>query len=50
MKTTLQAAVLAVVGMALAGPVGGAGFVRFNVDPNDPLRCEVWTYPVFVDS
>ena len=41
MKTTMQAVAVAVLGMALAAPVWGAGLVRFNVDPNDPLRCEV---------
>ena len=41
MKTTMQAALLAVVGMALAAPAWGQASVRFVVDPDDPLRCEV---------
>lgn len=28
-------------GLVLAMPAWGQGYVRFNVDPNDPLRCEV---------
>ena len=38
----------AVLGLVLAGPVWGAS-IRFNVDPNDPLRCEV-TYNVTADT
>ena len=40
---TLKAMAVAVLGMALAGEAWGSlwGFIRFNVDPSDPLRCEV---------
>ena len=41
MKTTMQAVAVAVLGLALAAPAWGAAFIRFNIDPADPLRCEV---------
>ena len=38
---TMKAGAVVLLGLVLAAPAWGWGSVRFDVDPNDPLRCEV---------
>ena len=43
---TLKAGAVMLLGMALAAPVWGTATIRFNVDPANPLRCEVsYSFP-----